>query len=95
MAFGVFFSSLSHRSPSGDKWQICLYGPVYRISPLWRFHYRPETRELFCHLVPSFPLFLGFNNYSLIAYYDKLLTVLKHPPSGFHTIKDPDCLPTV
>lgn len=36
-----------------------------------------------------FQLFLGFNNYSLIAHYDKILTVLKHSPSGLHTIKDP------
>lgn len=40
-----------------------------------------------------FQLFLGFNNYSLIAHYDKILTVLKHPPSGLHTIKGSDCLP--
>ena len=40
-----------------------------------------------------FQLFLGFNNYSIIAHDDKILTVLKHSPSGLHTIKYSDCLP--
>lgn len=36
-----------------------------------------------------FQLFLSFNNYSLIVLCDKIVSVLKHFPSGLLTIKDP------
>lgn len=52
---------------------------------------RPENCSATSCLL--FQLFLGFNNYSLIAHDDKILTVLKHSPSGLHTIKYSDCLP--